>query len=170
VARTFLRALLRRRGHQFVFSNLGSLVCLAAGTLVCAHSRVAEVVSANASGVEQLAAEELTSHLRVLYPSANFRTGAPASSDWAIYLGTVSELPAMPAEPIKERLAKSESFVVSAHNGAEAHSAVIASGSPSAVLFAVNAPLEKLGFGANLSYNTAQARGTSHSISMVRTR
>ena len=155
VAKTLQRALVRRQGLLFVFSNLVALACFAAGTLACAQSRVVVVLPANASSVEQLAAEELTSHLRVLYPSTNFRTGTPASSDMAIYLGTVPELPAKLAEPLKAKLANSESFVVTPLNGATDHTAVIAGGSPCAVLFAVDALLEKLGFGAFLSYNTA---------------
>ena len=155
VAKTFLRALLRRQGLLFVFSNLVALACLAAGTLACAQARVVVVLPANAGSMEHLAAEELTSHLRVLYPSTNFRTGTPASSDMAIYLGTAPELPAKLAEPLKGKLANAESFVVTAHNDAVDHTAVIAGGSPRAILFAVDALLEKLGFGAYLSYNTA---------------
>ena len=155
-AKTFLKTLVAQRGFAFVFSNLA---ILAAGTLAVAQSRVVVVLPASPTNLEQLAAEELTSHLRVIYPATNFQTGTPAPSDLAIYLGTAQDLPAKLAEPVESKLANPESIVVTALNGNESHSAVIAGGSPRAVLFAVDALLEKLGFGAYLSYNTVPPAG-----------
>jgi hypothetical protein len=159
VAKTLLKTLAARCGLKFVFSNLAILAGIASGTLAAAQPRVVVVLPASPTNLEQLAAEELTSHLRVLYPAASFQTGTPSPSDWAIYLGTAQDLPAKFAGPVESKLANPESFAVTALNGAESHSEVIAGGSPRAVLFAVDALLEKLGFGAYLSYNTVPPAG-----------
>jgi hypothetical protein len=149
----FFKATPVGHGRRFVFSNLAILIGFAMGSLAAAQARVVVVTAANARPVEQAAADELTSHLHALYPGTKFVAGKPGGSDWTIYLGTAQELPAKVADEVKSGLAGPESYVVMA----SAHEAVIAGGSPRAVLFAVDALLEKLGFGFYLSYNTNPA-------------
>jgi hypothetical protein len=56
---------------------------------------------------------------------------------------------------VRNKLDKPESFVVETVGAGAGRVAVIAGGSPRAILFAVYSLLEKLGFGFYLSYNTA---------------
>jgi len=128
---------------------------LLAGTLLMGQARVAIVVGENAAGVEKIAAEELANHLRTIYPSTKFEIGGAAKSAQAIYLGTAKDLPETYAAEVTDKLAKPESFVVKNVGEPGARAAVIAGGSPRATLFAVDALLEKLGFGFYLSHNTA---------------
>lgn len=148
---------LARYAQRLVSFNFAILLALATATQAAAQRRVVVVLPPNAGAVEQTASDELTSHLRMLYPATSFTAGSAGPSDWTIYLGTPKELPAQFAEAVKDRLATSESFLVTTSLTGNTHSAVIAGGSPRAVVFGVEALLEKLGFGAYLSYNTAPA-------------
>ena len=139
-------------GRRFVFSNLVIVACLAIGAVATAQGRVVVVVPAQASGVERLAANELMSDLRLLYPAAKFENGNASTSPWTIYLGTMAELPEKYREQMRSGPTHPESFVVRSFEGT--HAVVIAGGTARAVLFAVEALEEKLGFGTYLSYNT----------------
>jgi hypothetical protein len=142
-------------GRRFVFSNLAFFFCFAAGPGAAAQARVAVAVPGQASAVEQLAANELITHLRMLYPATKFEIGDASASPWTIYLGTAQELPQKFAAQVNSGLKNPESYAVKNFDGPGTHEAVIAGGSSRAVLFAVEALEEKLGFGAYLSYNTA---------------
>jgi hypothetical protein len=117
-----------------------------------AQSRVVLVVAANAVSPEQIAAEELASHLHTLYPSTQFDVAAPVPGTPTIYLGTPQDLPNRFAAQINGDLQNSDSYFIRSNAAIEA---VIAGNTPRATLFAVDALLEKLGFGFYLSYNTA---------------
>jgi hypothetical protein len=141
--------------RRFVFSNIAILGCFAAGTLASPQARVSIVVAANASPIERVAADELISHLRTIYPGTKFEVGSENVSGLTVYLGTAEELPAKIAAEVRGGLTTPQSYVVRAPGGAQAHEAVIAGASPRALPFAVDALLEKLGFGFYLSYNKA---------------
>jgi len=131
--------------------KIAATLWLLVGSFAAAQSRVAIVLPAKADLVEQAAASELATHLHVLYPSTAFRIGNSADGH-SIYLGTEQDLPGPVADAVKRDLAGQESFAVKT---LDTGSAVIAGASPRATLYAVNALLEKLGFGFYLSYNTA---------------
>ena len=141
--------------RRFVFSNLAILSGIVAATLASAQARVSVVVAANASSFEHVAADELITHLRILYPGTKFDEGSSNASGLTIYMGTAAELPAKIAAEVKDGLTTPESYVVRALGGAQAHEGVIAGGGARALPLAVDALLEKLGFGFHLSYNTA---------------
>lgn len=122
------------------------------GRAAAAQDRVSIVLPAHASTAERIAADELSGHLRLLYPGQGFAIGDASQSAFAIYMGTPQELPASYAAQIKSQVDGPESLRVKA---VDAHTAIIAGGSPRAVLFAADALLEKLGFGFYLSYATA---------------
>jgi hypothetical protein len=139
------------------FFQLALTLSLGAGSLAAAQGRVIIALAGDPSTVEKVAADELATHLHALYPSTTFAIGAPQQTLPVIYLGTVRDLPETFAMPLRDKLNQPDSFVVKASG----RDAVIAGGSPRAALFAVDALLEKLGFGFYLSYNTAPAPSAS---------
>ncbi|HVC00446.1 MAG TPA: hypothetical protein VNJ12_14095, partial [Candidatus Dormibacteraeota bacterium] len=144
-------------GHRLIFLNV-ILVAFLAAAACPAQTTVAIALAPNASPVEHVAANELATHLHALYPSAAFSIGAPAGNAQIIYLGTAQDLPARYADQVKGELAGPESYAVRTAGSGEA---VIAGSSPRATLFAVDALLEKLGFGFYISYSTAPAPRTA---------
>jgi len=127
---------------------------LCAGMFAAAQTKVVITLPKDAGTVEKIAAEELTTHLRTLYPSTYFETGSPEPGAPAIYLGTAQDLPGSYASELRNKLDKEDSFAIKV---IDSRTAVIAGASPRATLYAVDALLEKLGFGFYLSYNTAPA-------------
>lgn len=140
--------------RQSVLIELVILLSLSAGIFAAAQTKVVVTLPNDASTVERIAAEELTTHLRALYPSTKFETGAAQSGVPVILLGTAQELPERYAAGVKDKLTNPDSFAVKV---IDSRIAVIAGASPRATLYAVDALLEKLGFGFYLSYNTAPA-------------
>lgn len=132
---------------QFAFAAFLSMAASA-----IAQTKVVISLPIGAEQVEETAANELQSHLRILYPSVAFEVGPPSANATLIYLGTVSELPKRFVVQVKDELTGSDSYVVKVVGQQEA---VIAGSTPRAVAFAVDALLEKLGFGFYLSYSTA---------------
>lgn len=137
-------------------------LCLAmlfgfAGAALHAQAGVVISVANSAGRLEQVAAQELLSHLSVLSPGTHFKIGGPSPSEPVIYLGVPAELPSTYTEEVRARLTGADSFVVKDVGTAGSPAAIIAGGSPRAVLYAVDTLLEQLGFGAYLSYNTAPA-------------
>ncbi len=130
------------------------LLSLSAGMLAAAQTKVVVILPKDASTAEKVAADELTAHLHELYPSADFETGGLRPGIPVIYLGTVQELPENYAAELRDKLDKPDSFAIKV---IDSRTAVIAGASPRATLYAVDALLEKLGFGFYLSYNTAPA-------------
>jgi hypothetical protein len=123
------------------------------------------VLPITAQPAETIAAQDLISSLQQLYPFANFRVGTPTGDDMPIYLGTPSDLPEHLLNPVKSKLTTPDSFVVDTLAGDHA-GAIIAGANPRAVLYAVNALLEKLGFGFFLSYNTIPPPATTFSFAV----
>jgi hypothetical protein len=146
----FLRGLSSTIVRQSVW--LALMLGFSAGMLAVAQTKVVVTLPKDASAVERIAADELTSHLQVLYPSTQFATGDPQEGVPVIYLGTAQELPESYAAQVKSKLDHSDSFAIRV---IDSRVAVIAGVSPRATLYAVDALLEKLGFGFYLSYNTA---------------
>ncbi|HEX4031870.1 MAG TPA: hypothetical protein VHX20_16000 [Terracidiphilus sp.] len=136
------------RWRTFVILNV---VGLLGAFAAAAQDRVAVVVPAQAAPPERMAADELVAHLHLLYPAAQVVEGAAARGGFTVYLGTPQELPARYAA-VKSGMQDPESLRVKA---IDSRTAVIAGGSPRAVRFAVDALLQKLGFGFYLSYTTA---------------
>jgi hypothetical protein len=126
--------------------------------LAAAQTRVVVTLPRDAGTVERVAAEELTIHLHALYPSMAFETGDAQEGDQAIYLGTAQELPESYAAAVRDKLVNPDSYAVEV---IDSRVVVIAGASPRAVLYAVDALLEKLGFGFYLSYNTAPSPSQS---------
>ncbi len=135
-----------------VFFKLAAMLGFSAGMLVAAQARVVVTQPKDASTVERIAADELTAHLRALYPSTAFEIGTPQAGVAVIYLGTAQELPESYAAELRNKLDQPDSFAIEV---IDSRIAVIAGESPRATLYAVDALLEKLGFGFYLSYNTA---------------
>jgi hypothetical protein len=109
-------------------------------TLLLATSclaQVAVVVAPTANGVEKLAATELVTYLKRMYPAEQFTITARAPASGSLVR-------------FERRSGLPESFFISASGG----EAVIASADPRGSLFAVYALLEKLGCGFYLSYET----------------
>ena len=153
----FFKGLLSKPGRGLALLNLLLIAFLA--TAACpAQTNVAIALAPNASPVEHIAADELATHLHALYPSTAFSIGAPAGNAQVIYLGAAQDLPARYADQVKSELAGPESYAVKTAGSREA---VIAGSSPRATLFAVDALLEKLGFGFYISYSTAPAPRTT---------
>ncbi len=125
---------------------------LSAGMLAAAQTRVVVNLPKDASTVERIAADELITHLHVLYPSTAFETGAPQEGVPVIYFGTAEELQGNYAAKVKSKLDHPDSFAIKV---IDSRVAVIAGASSRATLYAVDALLVKLGFGFYLSYNTA---------------
>src|ERR1035438_3098153 len=144
-----------------IFLSLALMLGLSMGTLAAAQERVVITLAGGAGKVEKLAAEELVSHLHRLYPSTKFEVGAPGAGSPVIYLGTAQDLPTRFASQLSGKLINPESFVITVNASHEVREAVVAGASPRATLFAVDALLEKLGFGFYLSYNTTPS--PSHS-------
>src|ERR1017187_5041832 len=144
-----------------IFLSLALMLGLSMGTLAAAQERVVITLAGGAGKVEKLAAEELVSHLHRLYPSTKFEVGAPGAGSPVIYLGTAQDLPTRFTSQLSGKLVNPESFVIAARDNHGAREAIIAGASPRATLFAVDALLEKLGFGFYLSYNTTPS--PSHS-------
>jgi hypothetical protein len=149
----FLQGKVSMYGKVSLIINALLIVICFVGTSLIAQTRVIVVVPVNASPVEKIAADELATHLHVLYPSTAFEISTPQETVPAIYLGTAKDLPESYAAQVKSGLGNPESFVVKTMGNRRV--AVIAGGSPRATLFAVDSLLEKLGFGFYLSYNTA---------------
>ncbi|MGD0522117.1 MAG: hypothetical protein ABSA48_12740 [Terracidiphilus sp.] len=149
---TFLRGRVSMFVRQSVFIKLALMLSLSAGMCAAAQTRVVVTLPRDAGTVERIAADELTTHLHALYPSTAFETGDPQEGVPVIYLGTAQELPESYAAQVKSKLDQPESFAIRA---IDSRVAVIAGASPRATLYAVDALLEKLGFGFYLSYNTA---------------
>ena len=141
-------------GRISVFIKCALMLGLSLGALAAAQERVIITLAGGAGKVEKLAAEELVSHLHRLYPSTKFEVGAPGAGSPVIYLGTAQDLPTRFASQLSGKLINPESFVITVNASHEAREAIIAGASPRATLFAVDALLERLGFGFYLSYNT----------------
>lgn len=140
--------------RQSVFIQLILVLCLSTGTFAVAQTKVIVTVPKDAGAAENVAADELITHLQALYPSTDFETGTPQPGVPAIYVGTAQELPGSYAAEVKDQLVKSDSFAIKV---IDSRIAVIAGANPRATVYAVDALLEKLGFGFYLSYNTAPA-------------
>ncbi len=138
--------------RQSVLIKIIFSLYLCAGMLAAAQTKVVITLPKDAGAVEKVAADELITHLQTLYPSADFETGAAQPGFPVIYLGTVEELPESYAAELRNKLDKPDSFAIKVVGG---RTAVIAGASPRATFYAVDALLEKLGFGFYLSYNTA---------------
>jgi len=152
---------------------LATIVCLLLFSAVApaappapaaAATKVAVLLSATAAPAEKIAAEELVAHLRVLYPQTNFVVGSPSADDTKIRMGTlidmtdVIDLSGRTDWSNKNDLSIPDSYAVYVLNDREA---VIAGSNPRAVLYAVSALLEKLGFGFYLSHSTQPAPRTA---------
>ncbi|HEV2484756.1 MAG TPA: hypothetical protein VGT08_04415 [Terracidiphilus sp.] len=148
-------------GRKSVLIKCALMLGLSMGTIAAAQERVVIAPAGEAGTAEKVAAEELATHLRALYPSTKFETGAPAAGSPVIYLGTAQDLPSRFTTQISAKLVNPESFVITANDNQGIREAVIAGASPRATLFAVYALLEKLGFGFYLSYNTTPAPSLS---------
>jgi hypothetical protein len=148
----FLRGRVSTIVWRSVFIKIALMLSLSAGMCAAAQTRVVVTLPKDAGTVERIAADELTTHLRALYPSTAIETGAPQEGVPAIYLGTAEELPDSYAAELRNKLDKPDSFAIKV---IDSRTAVIAGASPRATLYAVDALLEKLGFGFYLSYNTA---------------
>jgi len=107
-------------------------------------TKVAVVLPGNAAPPMKIAADELTAHLRILYPQTTFETGTPSTGAAACVIRLETDA----------TLSVPDSYAVKVLNDREA---VIAGSNPRAVLHAVSALLEKLGFGFYLSYSTQPA-------------
>jgi hypothetical protein len=151
---TFLRGRISVFLRQSVIFELMAMLGFLVGMLAAAQARVVVTQPKDAGAVEKIAADELTAHLRALYPSTAFEIGAPQEGVPVIYLGTAQELPESYAAELRSKLEKPDSFAIKV---IDIRTAVIAGASPRATLYAVDALLEKLGFGFYLSYNTAPA-------------
>jgi hypothetical protein len=125
-----------------------------------AQTHLVVTLASDAQPAEKIAADELIANLGRLYPSMHLSIGTPTVGAASVYLGTTADLPANLLEPVKNKLIEPDSFVVEAsplgHPGA-----VIAGANPRATLYAVDALLEKLGFGFFLSYNTVPSPSSS---------
>lgn len=148
-------------GSFSAFIRCTLMLGLSMGMLARAQENVVIALAGRADTVEKLAAEELASHLHALYPSTKFEVGTPAAGIPIIYIGTKQDLPTRFAAHLKGKLDNPESFVIMASASHGAHEALIAGASPRATLFAVDALLEKLGFGFYLSYNTTPSPSPS---------
>jgi hypothetical protein len=122
--------------------------------LAAAQTKVVITLPQNPASVEVIAANELATHLHILYPSTAFEIGAAQEGFPVIYLATAGDLPENYAAELGSKLDKPDSFAVKVIDN---RTAVIAGTSPRAILYAVDALLEKLGFGFYLSYNTNPA-------------
>ncbi len=140
--------------RQSVLIKIVFSLSLCAGMLAAAQTKVVVILPKDAGTVEKVAANELTTHLRALYPSIDFESGTPQPGAPVIHLGTAQELPESYAAELRNKLDKPDSFAIKVIDN---RTAVIAGASPRAILYAVDALLEKLGFGFYLSYNTAPA-------------
>jgi hypothetical protein len=138
--------------------NLALVVFFSTAAWAAAQTKVVIVLPNSASPVETVAANELDTYLRTVYPSTAFEIGSPSATATDIYLGTSSDLPDPYAAQVKDDLAGSESYAVKVINS---RAAVIAGSTPRATLFAVDALLEKLGFGFYLSYSTVPSPSSS---------
>lgn len=137
--------------RRFMLAVIAVTATAAIGTQLTAQTNVAVSLSPNANSTEKIAADELVTHLRTLYPESKFRICAPAAGDAVVYIGTIHELPESVASQLKADLTDEDSYAVSAIDGRRV---TITGGSPRGTLFAVYALLEKLGFGFYLSYDT----------------
>ena len=149
----FLHRRISALSRQSVFILLLFFTSVLAAKPAAAEAKVVIVLSGNARTVEKIAAEELATHLRALYPATKFEIGAAVETSPVIYVGTATDLPQSYAAQVKSKLENPESYVVKTMSGGR--TAFIAGASSRATLFAVDALLEKLGFGFYLSYNTA---------------
>jgi hypothetical protein len=140
--------------RQSVLIKLVILLSLSMGMLAVAQTKVVVTLPQDAGTVEKVAAHELVTHLRTLYPLTDFEAGSPQPGVPVIYLGTAQQLPESYAAELRNELGKPDSFAIKV---IDSRTAVIAGASPRATLYAVDALLEKLGFGFYLSYNTAPA-------------
>jgi len=113
------------------------------------------VVGARASQVEKFAAEELSQHLQMLYPSNRFPILAALHDHGTrILLGTLQSLPQVGNYLSKDLLARPGSHAITAHNAGRYQEGIVAGSDERATLSAVYALLETLGFGFYLSYNS----------------
>jgi hypothetical protein len=140
--------------RQSVLIKIVILLSLSMGMLAEAQTKVVVTLPKDAGTVEKVAADELITHLRTLYPLIEFEAGTPQAGVPVIYLGTVQELPESYAAEIRNNLDKPDSFAIKV---IDSRTAVVAGESSRATLYAVDALLEKLGFGFYLSYNTTPA-------------
>jgi len=146
------------RGRR-AFLKTGISAFLALPALAGQKGNGAEIpiaVGPQALQLEKLAAEELGKHLQLLYPSHRFPiVEAVPDHGSRILLGTLRSLPPIGNHIAKGLLTRPGSYAVSAHMVGKDQAGVIAGSDAQAVLFAVYALLEKLGFGFYLSYNTS---------------
>ena len=140
--------------RQSLFIKLVILLSLSTGMLAAAPTKVVVTLPKDAGTAEKVVADELVTHLHALYPSTDFEAGSPQPETPVIYLGTAQNLPESLAAELRNKLDKPDSFAIKV---IDSRTAVIAGASPRATLYAVDALLEKLGFGFYLSYNTAPA-------------
>jgi hypothetical protein len=141
-------------GRKSALVTFALILALASGALATAQTRVVIALSSGASATEKVAADELAANLHSLYPSTKFEIGAPVATVPAVYLGTAQDLPENYAAQVRSKLELPESYIVETIGSGADRVAVIAGASPRATLFAVDALLEKLGFGFYLSYST----------------
>jgi hypothetical protein len=134
------------------------IVGLFASAPTLCHSQTALVVtlSSNAQPAERTAADELLANLRRLYPAMNLSIGEPVAGSASVFLGTTADFPVSLLDQVKSRLTEPDGYVVETTTG-EHPGAIIAGANPRATLYAVDALLDKLGFGFFLSYNTVPA-------------
>jgi len=144
-----LRNVASRSGLRLGFVKFAASICLVAGTLAGAQTTVTIVAPSGSRPVEKLAAVELATALRNLYPTVKVELG-PVGVGPTIFLGTAQDLPEKYAKAVKAKLVLPGSYVVTAEGGV----AVVAGADAQATVFAVEALTEKLGFGYYLSYNT----------------
>ena len=127
---------------------------VSAPALLQAQTALVVTVSSSAQPAELTAADELIANLRRLYPAMRLSIGNPVTGSVSVFLGTTADLPANLLDPVKSKLIAPDSYIVETTPGGHP-GAIIAGTNPRATLYAVDALLEKLGFGFFISYNTA---------------
>ena len=140
--------------NSALFRFLIAGLVASATTVTHAQASLVLKLSAKAQPAEKTAADELVAHLHQLYPSVNIQVGSAPACSSPIYLGTTDDLPQNLLDPMKSKLGEPDSFVVDTLKGGQP-GAIIAGANPRATLYAVDALLEKLGFGFFFSYNTS---------------
>jgi hypothetical protein len=145
-----------KRGFQL--AGLIVMLFLVTGYAGGAQPEVQIVIARGAAQLEELAAEELASHLHGLYPHQQFpivRSALRRTS--RILLGTLRSQPGLKQLVPEAKLTKPESFVVTRAKEDGVDIGIIAGADPRGTLYGVYALLEKLGYGFYLSYNTEPA-------------
>ena len=154
------RAEVSKTGRRFGIIRFALAMCLGIGTLTAAQSKVQVIPMGGIGSAERMASNELVAYLSLLYPGTRFEVGSPgtqAGTGPVVYVGTSQDLPEKYLAEMKGRISSPESYAVKIFGGQGAPVAVIAGANAGATVFAVDALLEKLGFGFYLSYSTAPA-------------